>query len=88
MINYANNIRSEYATYANSFKPYNPKSSDFNKLEIPRILAMLKTEECHSLLNQELSFAFAINRYLENTKSLSNNLHYNIERFLKNKYSN
>ncbi len=87
-INYANNLRTEYATYANSFKPYNPKSSDINKLEIPRILAMMKTEECHSLLNQELAFAFAINRYLENAKSLSYNLHYNIEEFLKNKYSN
>jgi len=87
-INYANNIRTEYATYANSFKPYNPKSSDINKLEIPRILAMIKTEECHSLLNQELAFAFAINRHLENTKSLSYNLHNNIEEFLRNKYSN
>ncbi len=88
-INYANNIRTEYATYANSFKPFNPKSRDFiNKLEIPRILAMIKTEECHSLLNQELAFAFAINSHLERAKSRSYNLHYNIEEFLKNKYSN
>jgi len=88
IINYANNIRTEYATYMNSVKPYNPKSQDINRLEIPRMLAMIKTEEYHSLINQELSFAYTINRHLEIIKSLSHKLHYNIEEFLKNKDSN
>lgn len=83
-INYANNIRTEYATYMNSVKSYNPKSQDINRLEIPRMLAMIKTEKCHSLINQELSFAYAINRHLEIEKTLSHNLHHNIEEFLKN----
>ena len=87
-IGYANNIRTEYATYMNSVKSYNPKSQDVNRLEIPRMLAMIKTEECHSLINQELSFAYAINRHLEIDKTLSHKLHHNIKEFLKNKDSN
>ena len=83
IINYAKNIRSEYATYGNSIKPYNPKFRNMvNTLEIPRILKMIRTEEFHSLVNQELAFAYAINRQLEYQKKMSNELHKNIEKSL------
>ena len=83
IINYANSIRSEYATYSNSIKPYNPKfPNEVNILEIPRILKMIRTEEFHSLLNQEFAFAYAINRQLEYQKKMSNELHKNIEKCL------
>ncbi len=82
---YSKNIRSEYATYVNSIKVFNSKFPDsINTKEIPRILEKLKTDEFHSLINQELTYAYSIERPLVGSKKGANELHALIERFLKN----
>ena len=83
---YSKNIRSEYATYVNSIKVYNSKYRDsINTVEIPRILKKMKTDEFHSLINQELTYAYSIERSLVRSKKGANELHKKIEQFLKNK---
>jgi len=83
---YSKNIRSEYATYVNSIKVYNSKYPDsINTAEIPRILKKIKTDEFHSLINQELTYAYSIEKSLARSKKKANELHIEIEQFLKNK---
>lgn len=54
---YSVNIRSEYATYVNSIRVFNSKYPNrVNTAEIPRILKKIKTDEFHSLINEELTF--------------------------------
>ncbi|MGB5418200.1 DUF6090 family protein [Algibacter sp.] len=81
---YIDNIRSDYADYVNSIKVFNSKYPDsINTPEIPRILLKMKADEFHSLINQELTYTYSINRYLQREKSLAHNLHLTIEAFLK-----
>jgi hypothetical protein len=82
---YSKNIKSQYATYMNSLKAYNSKYPDsINPVEIPRILKKLKTDEFHSLINQELTYAYSIERSLQGMKKRANDLHKEIEEYLKN----
>jgi hypothetical protein len=84
---YSENIRSDYATYVNSIKVYNPKYPDsINTAEISRILKKIKTDEFHSLINQELTYTYSIEKSLALNKKGANALHKKIEQFLKNKY--
>jgi hypothetical protein len=83
---YSKNIKSEYATYVNSIRVYNSKYRDsVNTIEIPRILKKIKTDEFHSLINQELTYAYSIERSLVRIKKGANELHKGIEQYLKNK---
>ncbi|MGB5382661.1 MAG: DUF6090 family protein [Lutimonas sp.] len=82
---YSKNIRSDYATYVNSFRVYNSKYKDsINTAEIPRILKKMKTDEFHSLINQELTYAYSIERSLVRSKQGAYELNKKIEQFLKN----
>ncbi|MCO5723400.1 DUF6090 family protein [Robiginitalea marina] len=83
---YSRNIRSEYATYVNSVRVYNSQYPDsINTVEIPRILKKLKTDEFHSLINQELTYAYSIERVLMRTKQGATSLHKEIAQYLENK---
>lgn len=83
---YLSNIRSDYATYVNATKVYNSKYPDsINTIEIPRILKKLKTDEFHSLINQELTYTYSIERPLQYSKTRAYTLNKRIEQFLKNK---
>ncbi len=83
---YLRNIRSDYATYVNGIKVYNSKYPDsINTIEIPRILHKLKTDEFHSLINQELTYTYSIDRPLQLSKKRAYTLNKIIEQFLKNK---
>ncbi len=80
---YMNNLRSDYASYINSLKAYNPNYPDMiNQAEIPRILEKMKTDEFHSLINQELTYTYSIERSLKRNKETANELHKKIEQFL------
>ena len=81
---YLNNIRTEYATYFNSLKFYNPKFREsINPIEIPRILKLIKTDKFLGLINQEMTYAFSIFRRLEFNKRRAHKLHLMIEENLK-----
>lgn len=83
---YLRNIRSDYATYVNTIKVYNPKYPDsINTVEIPRILKKMKTDEFQSLINQELTYTYSIERLLQRSKKEANELRKRIEQYLKNK---
>ena len=83
---YLRNIRSDYANYVNGIKVYNSKYPDrINTIEIPRILNKLKADKFHSLINQELTYTFSIDRPLSESKKEAQELHEKIEEFLKNK---
>ncbi len=83
---YLRNIRSDYATYVNGIKVFNSKYPDsINIVEVPRILKKLNTDEFHSLINQELTYTFSIDRPLSEGKKEAHELHKKIEEFLKNK---
>ena len=83
---YLRNIRSEYATYLNSIRVFNSKYPDsINTVEIPRILKKLKTDEFHSLINQELTYTYSLERSFQKSKKGANELHKRIEQYLKNK---
>lgn len=80
---YANNIRTEYATYTNSFKVFNSKFPDsINVDEIPRMLKKIKTDAFYGLINQELTYAHSLTRALERSKKSAYDLHNKIEDFL------
>jgi hypothetical protein len=83
---YLRNIRSDYATYVNAIKVYNSKYPDsINTVEIPRILKKIKTDEFQSLINQELTYTYSIERSLQRSKKGANELQKRIEQYLKNK---
>lgn len=83
--NYSENIRSDYATYFNSLKAYNPQFPEMvYEREIPRILEGIKSDEFHGLINQELTYAYSIERTLNRNKKNANMLHLEIAQFLKN----
>lgn len=83
---YINNVRSDFATYFNSLKVYNPKYPDsIDTVEIPRILKKMKTDEFHSFINQELTYAHSIQRPLLRSKKGAYELHKKIEQFLNRK---
>ncbi|NKI30937.1 DUF6090 family protein [Croceivirga thetidis] len=80
---YANNIRTPYADYVNSFKYFNSKFPDsINKAEIPRMLKKIKTDEFYGLINQELTYAYSIHRALERNKQEAHQLYDSIQKFL------
>lgn len=82
---YISNIRTDFASYFNSLKVFNPQYPDsINTLEITRILEKMKTDEFHSLINQELTYAYSIERQLSRSKKGAYALHQKIEQFLKN----
>ena len=84
---YVNNMRSDYATYVNALKVYNPQYRDsINPLEIPRILRKMKTDEFHDLINQELTYAYSLERSLQASKKNAHKLQKVIRSFLKNEY--
>ena len=81
--NYANNIRTAYADYVNSFKYFNSKFPDsINQSEIPRMLKKIKTDEFYGLINQELTYAYSIHRALERNKQEAHQLYDSIQTFL------
>ncbi len=81
---YVNNVRTEYASYFNSLKVFNPKLRDsVNPIEIPRILKLIRTEKFLGLINQEMTYAFSIFRRLEFNKKEAHKLHLKIEENLK-----
>ena len=81
---YLNNIRTEYASYFNSLRVYNPKFRDsVNPVEIPRILKLIQTEKFLGLINQEMTYAFSIFRRLEFNKNRAHKLHLKIEENIK-----
>lgn len=83
---YMNNVRSNYASYVNALKEFNPKYPDsINTAEIPRILKKMKTDEFHGLINQELTYAYSIERSLTRSKKGANELHEKIQEYLKHK---
>mgnify|MGYP001050757237 FL=1 len=64
---------------------YNPKYPDsIDSVEIPRILKKMKADEFHSLINQELTYAYSIERSLMRSKKAAYALHKEIGQFLKN----
>lgn len=65
-ITHMDNLRGEYATFINSLVPYNsqeyyqPDKSDYE-----RALQKMKSDEFLSLSNQELTFAYSLNRRMD-----------------------
>jgi hypothetical protein len=65
-ITYMDNLRSEYATFVNSLIPYNPQEYfQPDRKDYERALQKLKSDNFLSLANQELTFAFSLNRRME-----------------------
>jgi hypothetical protein len=77
---YSNNLRTDYARYNNSLKPYNPKDiNDIDSLDINRMLKQLKTEEFIGLINQELTFAYSIRNRVEDLNRIALKLKKDLE---------
>ncbi|MDX8337887.1 hypothetical protein SLH46_01750 [Draconibacterium sp. IB214405] len=65
-ITYMDNLRSEYATFVNSMIPYNPQEQyQPDRKDYERALQKMKSDEFLSLANQELTFAYSLNRRME-----------------------
>ncbi|WP_163322632.1 DUF6090 family protein [Draconibacterium mangrovi] len=65
-ITYMDNLRGEYATFVNSLIPYNPQERyepDWKDYE--RGLQKMKSDEFLSLSNQELTYAYSLNRRMD-----------------------
>jgi len=63
---YMDNLRGEYATFTNSLIPYNPQEQyQPDRKDYERALQKLKSDNFLSLANQELTFAFSLNRRME-----------------------
>lgn len=63
---YSNNLRSDYARYNNSLKPYNPLDrNSIDSLDLKRMFKRLESEEFIDLINQELTFAYSIRNRVE-----------------------
>lgn len=62
-ITYMNNLRSEYATFVNSLIPYNPQEYyQPDQKDYERALQKINSDEFLSLANQELTYAYSLNR--------------------------
>ncbi|WP_297100671.1 DUF6090 family protein [uncultured Draconibacterium sp.] len=65
-ITYMDNLRSEYATFVNSMIPYNPQGQyQPDEKDYERALQKMKSDEFLSLSNQELTFAYSLNRRMD-----------------------
>ena len=63
---YMDNLRGEYATFTNSLIPYNTQEQyQPDRKDYERALQKLKSDNFLSLANQELTFAFSLNRRME-----------------------
>jgi Family of unknown function (DUF6090) len=63
---YSDNLRSDYARYNNSLKPYNPLDrNSIDSLDLKRMFKRLQSEEFIDLINQELTFAYSIRNRVE-----------------------
>ena len=83
---YTEALRGGYATYFNTLKPFNFKEPNYiDKLEIPRILKKIHTDEFHSIVNKELTYAYSINSSFGDFKKGANNLYLEIKTYLQNK---
>ena len=83
---YAESFRSGYIPFMNSVRPWNVEEPDqVNKSDIPRILEKCKSDEFHSVINKELTYAYQINRFVKLVASRSNELHNTIEEYLEGK---
>lgn len=76
---YLGNLRSEYATYTNSLRPYDASDTfQPDAIEYKHIFANLKKDMFLGLANEELAFAFAlkvrINRMDKYNKSLKESI--------------
>lgn len=81
---YANNLRSGYARYINSLKPFNARQRDYiYPLDINRMLNRLTTEEFIDLINQELTFAYSFNYRVEFLNQRALELKQDIEKELE-----
>ena len=80
---YANNLRTDYARFNNSLKPYKRGSNnDVDPLDIKRMLKGIKSEEFIDLINQELTFAYSFKSRVENLNQTALNLKQDIEKEL------
>lgn len=62
---YANNLRTEYAGYTNSIRPYDPAGNlEKDPRDIEVALRKFKEPEFLSLVNQELTYAYSINNVM------------------------
>ncbi|WP_167614797.1 DUF6090 family protein [Maribellus sediminis] len=60
---YMDNLRSEYATFVNSLIPYNPTERYYpDKKDYERAFKKMDSDEFLSYSNQELTFAYSLNR--------------------------
>jgi len=81
---YANNLRTDYARYNNSLKPYNRDGKNVvDPLDIKRMLKRLKSEEFIDLINQELTFAYSFKSRVEALNQMALKLEQDIEKELE-----
>jgi hypothetical protein len=80
---YANNLRTDYARYNNSLKPYTIGDKNYvDPLDIKRMLKRLKSDEFIDLINQELTFAHSFKSRVENLNQMALKLGQDIEKEL------
>jgi len=84
LIEYTENLRTDYATFNNSMVPYDPAGTNqLDSLDFKRILKNYKKEEFLKLVNQELTFGYSIKYRIENLSKMGKELVNNIEVELK-----
>ena len=80
---YANNLRTDYARYTNSLKPYTIGDKNYvDPLDIKRMLKRLKSDKFIDLINQELAFAYLFKRRVEFLNQIALKLEQDIEKEL------
>lgn len=84
LIEYTENLRTDYATFNNSLLPYDPAGTNqLDSLDFEHILNSYKSEEFLKLVNQELTFGYSIKYRIEKLSRLGKELVINIEEEIK-----
>ncbi|MEO0438561.1 MAG: hypothetical protein AAF098_16805 [Pseudomonadota bacterium] len=83
VVYYAANIRTEYANYTNAVLPYDPGGVLVrDPRDIQQALSQFRKPEFLALINQELTFAYSVNRVMSNHRANAIELAEKLEAYL------
>ncbi|WOJ97331.1 DUF6090 family protein [Congregibacter brevis] len=81
---YADNLRSEYASYVNSSSPYSPRGGiTFDARDLPVSLERFKQPRFLTMVNKELTFAYSVDNVMRLTVEDARDLAERLENYLE-----
>jgi hypothetical protein len=81
---YLTNLRSDYATYVNSGRPYSPRGDLPNDpRDLPIVLERFKAPEFLALINQELTYAYSVDTVMREHVAQAESLLISLQSYLE-----